>query len=88
MLTQKQLEALMRAYHAAKVAADKAKDLGDQIKAEAQERGTTTLEAGGFRATLKEVTSSNLDVKTLKTEHPELVEVYMKSTTTTRLYFK
>lgn len=88
MLNQKELAALMRNYHAAKLAADKLKTIGEQLKAEAAERGVCELEAGGFKATVKEVTSTTLDSKALKTARPELWEVYGKTTTTTRLYFK
>lgn len=88
MLTQKELAALMKAYHAAKIAADKVKDFGEQLKAEAAERGVSKLEAGGYIATVKEVTSTTLDSKKLKADKPELWEIYGKTSTTTRLYFK
>lgn len=88
MMDKKELAALMRAYHAAKLAADKAKDIGEQLKAELAERGTDTVEAGGFKASVKEVSAVTLDMKALKAAHPELWEVYGKTTSTTRLYFK
>lgn len=88
MLTNKELAALMRNYHSAKIAADKAKAVGDQLKAEMVERGVTEIEAGGFKASIKEVTSTTLDTKALKAARPELWGVYGKTTTTTRLYFK
>ena len=88
MLNQNELAALMRAYHAAKIAADKAKALGEQLKAEAAERETDRLEAGGFIATVKSVTSATLDGKALKAAEPELWQKYSKTSTTTRLYFK
>lgn len=88
MLTQNQLAILMKTYHAAKIAADKAKDLGEQIKAEARERGVAKLEAGGYVATIKDVTSITLNSKRLKADMPELWDTYSKTRTTTRLYFK
>lgn len=88
MLNNKELAALLRTYHAAKVAADKAKALGEQIKAEAAERGVDKLEAGGFIATVKAVTSTTFDSKAFKAADPETWEQFAKTSTTTRLYFK
>lgn len=88
MLNQNKLAALLRAYHAAKVAADKAKALGDAIKAEAKEQGVNVLEAGGFIATVKDVTSNTFDSRAFKADYPELYAKYCKPNTTTRLYFK
>ena len=88
MLTQKELATLMKAYHTAKIAADKAKSLGEQLKAEMLERNMDKLEAGGYIATVKSVTSATLDSKALKAAEPETWKRFSRTNTTVRLYFK
>ena len=87
-MTQQELAALLRAYHAAKIAADKVKALGDAIKAEANARGVEKLEGGVFIATLSTVTTTTLDGKKLKSEMPETWARFSRTSTTTRLNFK
>lgn len=88
MLNQKELASLLKSYHAAKIAADKAKALGEQIKAEAAERGVNVLEGGGFIATVKEVTSTTFDSKAFKMANPETWQKFSRVGVSTRLYFK
>lgn len=87
-MTQKEKAALLKAYHAAKVAADKAKAIADQIKAEMEQEGVDKWEAGGFIASVTTYTTKSLDTKALKADHAALCEQYMVSKAQTRLNFK
>lgn len=87
-MTQKEKAALLKAYHAAKVAADKAKAIADQIKAEMEQEGVDKWEAGGFIASVTTYTTKSLDTKALKADHATLCEQYMVSKAQTRLNFK
>lgn len=88
MMNQKEKAALLKAYHAAKVAADKAKAIADQIKAEMEQEGENRWEAGGFIASISTYTTTSLDTKALKADHAELCKQYMVSKAQTRLNFK
>ena len=87
-LSQAQLSALFRAYHAAKIAADKATALSKEIKALMNGLDVTQLEAGGFIASVSVVNSRRFDAKRFAAEHPDLYEQYMVVQTTERLNFK
>ena len=87
-MTNKEYAALLRAYHAAKLAADKAKVLGEQIKAAMAADGLERVEAGGYAATAKVVTSTTVDTKAMEKDHPELVAQYKRKNTAVRLYLK
>ena len=56
----------------------------DSLKAYMTENGTDTLHGPSFKITWKEVTSSRLDSKALKTAAPELWERFTKTTTSRR----
>lgn len=90
MKTQKQIAALFKKYHAAKVAAEEAKALGAEIKATMKEMNVETYTAGGFIATVttpKDTTS--FDTAAFKKDYPELYEQYCSTKASTpRLYFK
>ena len=88
ILSQTQIAALFRAYHAAKIAADKAKDIGAEIKALMKGMDTDKLEAGGFIATCSEVKTKRFDTKRFAEEHPDLYAQYLVEATTERLNFK
>lgn len=79
---------MLRAYHAAKVAADKAKAIADQIKAEMEQEGVDQWEAGGFIASITTYTSKSIDTKALKADYAALCEQYMVSKVQTRLNLK
>ena len=56
----------------------------DSLKAYMTENGTDTLHGPSFKITWKEVTSSRLDSKALKSAAPELWERFSKQTTSRR----
>ena len=56
----------------------------DTIKAEMIERGSEVLTRNGWKASWKVVTSSRLDTKALKADHPDLYTEYSKPSTTSR----
>ena len=58
--------------------------LQDEIKVTMTEQNTDTLTAGAFKITWKQITSSKLDTKALKSANPEIVDRYTKTTTTRR----
>lgn len=87
-MTQKEIAALLRAYHAAKIAADKAKDIGEQLKAEMRRQGKNELTGGGFVARLTPVDGVRFDTKAFQAEHSKLYSQYTIPTHTERLYFK
>ena len=86
--TQSQLAALFRTYHAAKIAADKAKDIGAEIKTLMKNMGVSKLEAGGFVATYSEVKTKRFDTKRFAADHPDLYAEYLVEANTERLNFK
>lgn len=87
-MTDKEFRALVKTYHAAKVAADRAKDIGEQIKAEMKRRGEEKLSAGDFIVTVKSIDSTRFDVKAFESEHKALHEKYLVPTHSERLYIK
>lgn len=87
-MNQREIARIITAYHKAKLAADDAKKYADMLKAEAKALGVNELEGGGFRVTIKDVTSTTFDSKAFKEAQPDLWTIYSKSTTTTRLYLK
>lgn len=88
MMKQNEVAALLKAYHASKIAADKAKTIAEVIKAEIMVRGGEPLEGGGFIAKATTCTKRTFDSKRFAAEHPDLYEQYKKESTETRLYFK
>ncbi len=58
--------------------------LTDAIKAHMAETQVDTLTAGAWKVSYKAVTSNRLDSSALKKAMPELVERFMKTTTTRR----
>ena len=56
----------------------------DELKAYMKNNGTDELHGPTFKITWKEITSSRLDSKALKTAAPELWERFTKSTTSRR----
>lgn len=91
MMKQNQRAALMRAAKAAKLAGDKYKALADEIKAEMKESNLNEMEAGGCKATIKEVNTTSIDWKKFQADHPELaseIAKYTVNTSSTRLYLK
>lgn len=87
-MTDKEFRALVKTYHAAKVAADKAKSLGEQIKAEMKRRGEEKLPVGDFIITVKSVDSTRFDVKAFESEHKAIYEKYLVPAHSERLYIK
>ena len=87
-LSQSQIAALFRAYHAAKIAADKATALSKEIKTMMNGLEVSKMEAGGFVASVTVVEGRRFDTKRFATDHPELYEQYMVSQVTERLNFK
>lgn len=73
MLKKTQVAALVRGYHAAKVAADKAKDFRSAIVAYMKAASLSTLESAGFVVTLSDVIKHNrkCDLDKLKEKFPE-----------------
>ena len=91
MMKQNQRAALMRAAKAAKMAGDKYKALAEEIKVEMRDCNLNEMEAGGCKATIKEVTTTTIDWKKFQADHPELaseIAKYAVSTSSTRLYLK
>lgn len=88
MMKQNEVAALLKAYHASKIAADKAKDMAATIKAEIASRGGEPLEAGGFIAKATTCKKKAFDTTRFRADHPNLYEQYLKESTETRLYFK
>lgn len=92
MLAQKEINALLKDYHSAKLAAGKAKAIGDAIKAEIIERGNITkaipLEGAGFVAWTTTSPKATFDTKRFKADYPELYEQYLNHSMETRLYLK
>lgn len=84
-MEKKNIAALFRAYHAAKLAADKAKALSTEIKSAIGAEPTT---AGGFTAHVTIVTSERFDTARFKREQPALYAQYCSPQTTERLIFK
>lgn len=56
----------------------------DTIKTKMMDEGTEELTGNGWKATWHTVTSSRLDSKKLKADHPEIFTQYSKASTTTR----
>lgn len=61
-----------------------AEAIKDIIKGKMCEEGTEELVGNGWKATWHTVTSSRLDSKKLKADHPELYGQYTKTSSTTR----
>lgn len=83
--------ALLRRVHACKIAGEQYKALSAELKDLMQAENRDTITAGGFTATIKEVTTSTIDWKKFITAHPELTEEIDKfrtSSITVRLYLK
>ncbi len=87
-MKQNEWARLLRDYHAAKVAADKAKSLSDTIKAAMVEAGVDRVEAGGFIATMTDVCTTRLDSKRLKADYADLYAAYTATSTSKRLNIK
>ena len=62
-------------------------ELQEEIKEYMTAIGAEVLQGIEHKATFKEVTSSRLDQKALKLDHPELVDKYWKQTTGMRFTF-
>lgn len=89
-MTKQELAALFRTYHAAKVAADKAKALSATIKNEIRTAGPEGVDAGGFHASVSHVAGAmRFDEKRFKVDHPDLWEQYRyQAPDSERLNFK
>ena len=87
-MTQKEKAALLRQYHAAKIAADKAKAIGKEIKNAMAEEGEKRWEVGGFIASVSTYESKSFDADAFKRDYPDLYEQYMVKKPQTRLNFK
>ena len=61
-----------------------AEAIKDLLKAQMVERGTEELNGYGWKATWHTVTSSRLDSKALKADHPALFAQYSKEQTVCR----
>lgn len=61
-----------------------AESIKDMVKAKMYDEGTEDLTGNGWHATWHTVTSSRLDSKKLKADHPELYSRYTKTSSTTR----
>lgn len=61
-----------------------AESIKDMVKAKMYDEGTEDLTGNGWHATWHTVTSSRLDSKKLKADHPELYSQYSKTSSTTR----
>ena len=59
----------------------------DELKQYMLEAGLGVLQGIEHKATLKEVTTTRLDTKALKLDHPEIVDQYNKTTTGMRFNF-
>lgn len=62
-------------------------DLENEIKEYMQDTGKEVLQGSEHKATYKVVTSSRLDQKALKLDHPELVDQYWKKSSGMRFTF-
>ena len=62
-------------------------NLENEIKEYMQETGKTVLQGIEHKATFQEVSTSRLDQKALKVDHPELVDKYWKKTSGMRFNF-
>ncbi len=87
-MTKKEYSVLVREYHAAKVAADKADIIAKKLKEAMKADGLNMLEVAGFVVNLTEVCTTRLDSKRLKADKLDLYEAYSVQTITTRLYLK
>lgn len=56
----------------------------DTIKTKMMDEGTEELTGNGWKATWHTVSSSRLDSKKLKADHPDLYSQYSKTTAATR----
>ena len=61
-----------------------AEAIKDMVKAKMYDEGTEDLTGNGWHATWHTVTSSRLDSKKLKADHPELYSQYSKTSSTPR----
>ena len=61
--------------------------LQDELKQYMIETGQGVLQGIEHKATYKEVTTTRLDTKALKLDHPEIVDKYNKTTTGMRFNF-
>lgn len=61
-----------------------AEAIKDTIKTKMMDEGTEELTGNGWKATWHTVTSSRLDSKKLKADHPEIFTQYSKPSITTR----
>lgn len=61
-----------------------AEAIKDTIKTKMVDEGTEELTGNGWKATWHTVTSSRLDGKKLKADHPELYAQYTKTSAATR----
>ena len=61
-----------------------AEAIKDMVKAKMCDEGTEELTGNGWKATWHTVTSSHLDSKKLKADHPELYSRYTKTSSTPR----
>jgi len=62
-------------------------ELQEELKQYMQASGKEVLQGNEHKATYKEVTTSRLDTKLLKLDHPEIADKYSKTTTTMRFNF-
>lgn len=75
-MTQAEWAKKLKDYHAAKVAADKAEALKDEIKQAMIAAGITRIEAGGFIGTLSDVPTTRFDGKAFRVDHADLYAAY------------
>lgn len=82
------LNALFLAYEQAEQRekeAEKAKEeLKQSIRDEVEARGVEIVDGDGWRATLKEVSTSSFDTKAFSADHKRLYDKYLRAGTTTR----
>ena len=81
----------MREYSELKRMEEEIKGELDRVKAELIEymqlEDIDTLQGVEHKATYKAITSSRLDSKALKLDHPEIIDKYSKATTSMRFNF-
>ena len=67
--------------------AEEIKATEDELKAYMTEAGLGVLQGTEHKATFKEVTTTRLDTKALKLDHPEIADQYNKTSTGMRFTF-
>jgi hypothetical protein len=87
-MTTKQFISLVSKYHKAKVAAEKATILSNDIKAYMRDNQISKAVAGEFVVSVTATSTNRFNVSKFKEDYPELYKQYLESSDSERLYIK